>query len=186
MVSITALWLPILVSAVLAFLVSSVIHMILPYHKSDYAKLPGEDSIRAAIRKENAPAGDYAMPHASSMKEMGSPEMLEKYKEGPVSFVTVMPNGPPAMGKTLGQWFVYLLVCSAAVAYVVTRTLDADTHYLQVFRVAGTAAFLCYAGAQPMNSIWKGNKWSTTVKNVFDGLVYALLTAGAFGWLWPR
>jgi hypothetical protein len=186
MVSISALWLPILVSAVLVFLASSVIHMLLPYHKSDYSRLPGEDGVRAAMRKEKPAPGDYVVPYASSMKELGSPEMLEKYKEGPVGFLTVVPDGPPAMNKALGLWFVYLLAGSFVVAYVVSRTLVPDTHYLEVFRVAGTAAFLCYAGAQPMNSIWSGRKWSTTVKNVLDGLVYALLTAGVFGWLWPR
>jgi len=25
-----------------------------------------------------------------------------------------------------------------------------------------------------------------TIKEVVDGLIYGLLTAGTFGWLWPR
>jgi hypothetical protein len=35
------------------------------------------------------------------------------------------------------------------------------------------------------NSIWRGQSWGTTWKHVADGLVYALVTAGTFGWLWP-
>jgi len=37
-----------------------------------------------------------------------------------------------------------------------------------------------------VNAIWKGQPWSVTLKEIFDGLVYGLLTAGTFGWLWPR
>jgi hypothetical protein len=28
--------------------------------------------------------------------------------------------------------------------------------------------------------------WSIVLKESFDGLIYSLLTAGTFGWLWPR
>ena len=32
---------------------------------------------------------------------------------------------------------------------------------------------------------WKMKPCKMTLKHAFDGLVYALLTAGIFGWLWP-
>ena len=35
-------------------------------------------------------------------------------------------------------------------------------------------------------AIWMGKPWSVAWKEVFDGLLYGLVTAGAFGWLWPR
>ncbi len=35
------------------------------------------------------------------------------------------------------------------------------------------------------DSIWKGVPWMVTFKNVVDGVVYGLVTAGVFGWLWP-
>jgi hypothetical protein len=159
--------------------------MVLPYHKGDYRKLPGEEKILAAMRPEKVPPGDYVFPWASSMKEMGSPEMVEKYNQGPVGLVTVRPRGPVKMGKSLGIWFVYCLVISVFVAYLTGRTLDPGTDYLQVFRFAGTSAFLGYAGAEIQNSIWKGQSWGITVKNTFDGLVYGLVTGGTFGWLWP-
>ena len=47
-------------------------------------------------------------------------------------------------------------------------------------------AFACYAIAGWQDSIWFKRSWSTTLKNTFDGLIYALVTAGTFGWLWPR
>jgi hypothetical protein len=45
---------------------------------------------------------------------------------------------------------------------------------------------MAYGLGNLSNSIWKGQPWSMTIKEVIDGLVYALLTAGTFGWLWPR
>ena len=116
---------------------------------------------------------------------MKDPELLKKFEEGPVGFFTILPSGPPAMGKCLLQWFVYSVAISFMVAYVTGRTVAPGTEYLRVFRVAATVAFLAYAGAEPIASIWKGRKWSTTLKNVFDGLIYAWLTGGVFGWLWP-
>ena len=182
MVGLAGLWLPILVSAVLVFIVSSILHMVVQHHNSDWSAMPGEDKVREAMR--GVPPGNYNLPHVSSMKELQNEGVLAKFKEGPVGLVLVQPNGPPAMGKSLVQWFIYSIVVSVFVAYVTSRTVGADGHYLQVFRVAGACAFLAYAGGQPIESIWKGVRWSTTVKNTVDGLLYALVTAGAFGWLW--
>jgi len=186
MVPITALWLPILLSAVIVFVASSIIHMVLPIHKSDYRKLPEEDRVLDTLRAAGVTPGPvYHFPHTTH-KEMKSPEAVERFKRGPVGLLTVIPSGPPAMGKFLGQWFLYCAVIGVFVAYLTGRTLIPGTRYLEVFRVAGTTAFLGYAAAQIQDSIWKGQSWSVTFKHVFDGLIYGLLTAGTFGWLWPR
>ncbi|MFQ5744599.1 MAG: hypothetical protein ACE5HV_13570 [Acidobacteriota bacterium] len=186
MVYLTALWLPVVLSAVIVFIASAIIHMALPFHKNDYAKLPGEDNLLEAMRKEGVGRGDYVFPCAGSHKALQTPEMQEKCKRGPVGFMTVVPSGVPRMGKSLTIWFIYLLVMSFFVAYLTGRTLGAGSEYLAVFRVAGTVAFLGYAGAHASGSIWLGRRWSTTIKSIVDGLVYGLLTAGTFGWLWPR
>jgi hypothetical protein len=186
MVPITALWLPILLSAVIVFAASSIIHMVLPIHKSDYRKLPEEDRVLDAIRAAGVTPGRvYHFPYTTH-KEMKSPGAVERFKRGPVGLLTVIPSGPPAMGKYLVQWFVYCLGVGVFVAYLTGRTRSPSTQYLEVFRVAGTTAFLGYAAAQLQNSIWKGESWGVTFKHVFDGLIYGLLTAGTFGWLWPR
>lgn len=185
MVAISALWLPILLSAVIVFVASSLLHMVLTYHRSDYQKLPNEDAVGAAIRAGNAAPGQYLIPHMS-MNDMRSPEGIEKFKKGPVGMLFLRQSGAPAMGKNLVQWFVYSIVIGVFVAYVTGRTLGAGTAYLSVFRVAGTVAFLAYAAGAPIDSIWRGQTWSATVKAMIDGLVYALLTAGTFGWLWPK
>jgi hypothetical protein len=185
-VSILALWLPIVVSAVLVFVVSSLVHMVFTYHRSDYRKLPNEAATLGALRGAGLAPGSYHFPHAPSMKEAGSPEMIAKFKEGPVGILTVIPSGPPAMPKLLGLWFVYCLVVGIFVAYLAGRTLAPGPPYLAVFRFAGTVAFMAYGVGPLVDSIWKGQRWGVTWKHVFDGLLYALVTAGAFGWLWPR
>jgi hypothetical protein len=184
-VYLTSLWLPILLSAVAVFFGSSILHMVLSYHKSDYSAMPGEDDVRAAMRKESVPPGHYYLPHCVDPKELANPEVKEKFEEGPVAFVTVLPSGVPSMGKPLVTWFVYTLVIATIVAYLTGRTVAPGAEYLTVFRVAGTAALLGFAGAHASESIWKGQPWGITVKHLFDGLVYSLLTAGVFGWLWP-
>ena len=186
MTGLTALWLPILLASVFVFLASSIIHMASPWHKSDYPRVPTEDRVMDALRPLAIPPGDYMVPRPASREDMRSPEFLEKMKKGPVMMLTVMPNGQMSMGRNLGLWFLYLLAVSLFAAYVAGRVLPAGAQYLQVFRFAGTAAFLGYAVALWQMSIWYRRAWSTTIKATVDGLIYAMLTAGTFGWLWPH
>jgi hypothetical protein len=185
MVAITSLWLPILLAAVLVFLVSWLIHTALNYHKSDFGELPSEDAVMDALRPFNIPPGDYAIPRAGDMATFKSPEFQERLNKGPVAFITVLPTGPFKMGASLVQWFVYCIVVGLFAAYIAGRALGPGAEYLSVFRFAGCTAFVGYALALLQNSIWTKKAWSSTLKSMFDGLVYALLTAGAFGWLWP-
>lgn len=185
MTGLEMLWLPILLSSVLVFVASSVIHMLTPWHKGDYPRLPNEGKVLDALRPLAIPPGDYMMPMASSTKEMASPEFNEKLKQGPVVVMTVLPSGPTPMGRNLALWFAYSLVVSLFAAYIAGRALPPDAHYLQIFRFAGATAFLGYTLALWQMSIWYGRSWRITLKSTVDGLVYALLTAGVFGWLWP-
>lgn len=185
MIPLTQLWLPILLSAVFVFIASTIIHMALPIHKGDFGKLPGEEKILAEMRAQGVRPGSYGFPMCESMKDMGSPQMIEKYNLGPVGSMTVIPNGPCNMGKSLVLWFLYSILIGVFVAYVAALGLNRGAAYLPVFRLAGTVAILGYAmGALP-DSIWKGQKWSITFKFVFDGVVYGLVTGATFGWLWP-
>jgi len=185
MVPLTALWIPIVLAAVIVFVASSIMHMVLPYHRSDYRKLPDEEKVLAALRAANLTRGLYNFPFTTH-KEMKSPEVQEKFKQGPVGFLTVFPSGPVNMGKFMGLWFVYCLVIGLFTAYLTGHTVTRGAHYLAVFRVAGTAAFMAYGLGTLSNGIWKGQPWSMVAKECFDGLIYGLLTAGTFGWLWPR
>jgi hypothetical protein len=180
-----SLWIPIVLSAVIVFIASSIMHMLLPYHRNDYRKLPDEEKVLGALRGTGLTRGQYVFPFCTH-KDMKSPEMIEKYKQGPVGTITVFPSGPPLMGKFLGLWLGYCLIIGFFVAYLAWHTLAVGTNHLVVFRVVGTAAFLAYGLGQLSNGIWKGQSWSTTIKEALDGLIYGLLTAGTFGWLWPK
>ena len=185
MVPLSALWLPIVLSAVIVFVASSIMHMVLPYHRSDYQKLPDEEKLLATLRGAGLKRGLYVFPFGTH-KDMKSPAMAEKYNKGPVGMMTIIPNGPPVMPKFLGQWFGFCLIVGFFVAYLAAHTLAPGTNYLEVFRVVGTAAFLAYGLGHVSDGIWKGQPWSGVIKEVIDGLIYGLLTAGTFGWLWPH
>ena len=117
---------------------------------------------------------------------MKSPEFVAKMNAGPVLVMTVRPGGPPSMGRSLALWFAYAIVVGVFAAYMAGRALGPGAPYREVFRFAGCTAFLGYSLALLQNSIWYWRNWSATLKSVFDGLVYGLVTAGIFGWLWPR
>jgi len=185
MVSIASLWLPILLSAVAVFFLSFIIHSFLGYHNSDFSKLESEDEVMDALRKFNIPPGNYLMPRPSSNKERNSPEFKDKVNKGPVAFITTFGSGQINMGKSLTLWFIYCLVVGIFAAYIAGHALEPGAHYLSVFRFAGCTAFIGYSLALVQESVWFNKKWSSAFKSMFDGLLYALFTAGIFGWLWP-
>jgi len=186
MTSLYALWLPILVSALLVFVVSSIIHMVTPWHKSDFPKLPNEDHVADALRPLALPPGDYLIPRPTTRQEMSSAQFAEKMQRGPVFMLTMMPNGPMSMARNLSQWFLYCVVVGVFAAYVTGRALPAGAPYLRVFQFVSVVAFGGYALALWQMSIWYRRGWSLTIKATVDGLIYAALSAGVFGWLWPH
>jgi hypothetical protein len=185
MTGLTELLVPILLSAVLVFVASSIIHMLSPWHKSDFPRLAREDEFRAAVGPLDLPPGDYMVPRAYSTKEMQSAEFLAKMEQGPNVIMTVMPKGKMTMTQSLVLWFFYILAMSIAAAYVAGRALAPGADYLQVFRFVTTTAFLGYSAALLQMSIWYKRAWNITIKSMIDGFIYATLTAGMMGWLWP-
>ena len=184
MVHVPSLWLPILLAAGLVYVASSIIHMFLGYHRKDFGKLPDEDGVMDALR--GAPAGDYSFPHPSSKADLRDEAFRERARRGPTGFLTLSPAGDPfRMGPQLAQWFGYCLIVSAFAGYVTGLTLGPGSGYMEVFRMSSTVAFGAYALAHLQGSVWYRKSWGSTGRNLFDGLVYGLLTGGAFGWLWP-
>jgi hypothetical protein len=186
MVALASLWAPIVLAAVLVFIVSSIVHMVLPYHRNDFGALPAEDDVMNALRGFKIPPGDYMMPCAGTPERMRSPEFQKKVTQGPVALITMIESGPPRMGAQLAWWFAYALVVGVFAGYVASRALPAGAPYMNVFRFTGTVAFAGYGLALWQNTIWYKRAASTTAKSTVDALLYALVTAGAFGWLWPR
>lgn len=179
--TIADLWQAILVSAVIVWFASAIIWTALPWHKNDYAKTSDEEGVRAALR--GLAPGLYNVPHVMDMKDMKTPEVQQKFNDGPLAFITVLPNGMPSMGRNMGLSFVYNVVVSVICAYVVSRTMAPDAEYLEVFRIAGCTAWLAYGVGIVPDSIWFGRPWSSTVKHLIDAFIYGLLTGGAFGGL---
>lgn len=177
---------PALVSTVLVFVASSVIHMVLRWHNADYRKLSNEDEVRAAVRRTSPAPGQYVLPHCGDSKAMASEEMQKKFQEGPNAVLWVRANGNVKLGPFLGAWTAYVFVVSLLVGYVGASALPDVASYTKVFQVVGAAAWLAYAWGGPSDSIWKGKPWISTFRGLVDGLVYACLTAGAFAWMWTR
>jgi Flp pilus assembly protein TadB len=186
MVTIVSLWLPILLSAVAVFVVSSLLHMVLRYHQNDFRRLPQEEAVLEALHKFSIPPGEYALPWCGSMAAMKDPAVQKKMADGPVGFFTVFPNGQPGMGAPLVQWFIYSLVVGIFAAYLTGHALQPGASYAEVLRFASCTAFLGYSLALVQVSIWYRRQWSTSIKNLIDGLIYGLVTGAIFGWLWPH
>jgi hypothetical protein len=185
MVSLTALWLPIVVSAVVVFVASSLVWMVLPHHRSDWKGLRDQKGMIAELERQGWDGGQFVFPYAGNPPKRDA-DWQRQCKEGPAGMLVLYPRGGVNMGKSLALWFILCLVLALFVAYLTGLTVPVGAPYLRVFRIAGTAAVLAWAGALPGGAIWFGRSWSSTLKEVVDGIVYGLLVAGVFGWLWPR
>lgn len=184
MVTFTALLLPILVAAVCVFVLSSIVWMVLPYHKKDYRELPDQEAVRAALGG-GVPPGQYCVPYGSGPEDWKTEEYQRRVKEGPVAMLTVMPNAMPNMGKNLGLWFVYCLVVGLATAYVAMHALDPRATFGSVLRITGTIAVMAYAFAVVPGAIWHGRPFSAVLKEAFDGVLYGLTTGLVLAAMWP-
>jgi hypothetical protein len=186
MVTLGALWLPIVVSAVILFVASALMWMVVGHHRSDFKGVTDEPALREALRKQGLVPGSYLLPFTMDPAKRESPEMKKMFEEGPIVWLTVVPPGYRGMGPMLIKQFIFFLVVSYFVAYVTGRVIPPAADYLHVFRIAGATAMMAYSFGHIPSSIWFGRPWSITVKDFIDGVVYGLLTAGTFGWLWPK
>ncbi len=182
MVGLPELWLPILLSAIVVFVASFLAWMALPHHKGDWKGVPDEESFLGAAR--SVPPGQYMFPYCGSQAQMKDPEFKKRMEAGPHGTMTVWP-GPPAMGLNLVLTFIFYIVVGIFVAYLGTHALERGAEYLTVFRITGTAAIMAYVFGMIPNAIWMRKSLRSLVADVIDGIVYGLLTAGIFGWMWP-
>jgi len=185
MPSFAALWLPIVVSAVAIFVLSSVMHMVLPWHKSDYPRVANEDALMDALRPLAIPPGEYLVPRPQNMQDLKSPAFLEKMNAGPVFILRMLPNGLRPMSGPLFQWFIYLLVVDAFAAHIAQFVAPgAGMH--RIFHVVALTSLLGYAAALWQMTIWYRRSAWITFKSTIDGLIYAIVTGLVFVWLWPK
>ena len=64
MTFIAALWLPILASAVIVFIASSIIHMAPLWHRGELPAPPDADRLQDAMRPFGLKPGEYMLPRA--------------------------------------------------------------------------------------------------------------------------
>ena len=183
--SILDLWQPVLLGSFSAWIASALIHMALKYHNSDYKELQNEDAVRSALRSARPGLGVHSVPYCIDMGQLQEEAMQAKFREGPVALVTVLPSGLPNMGKLVGQQLLHFVLGCALVAYCATLALSPGADYMTVFRFVATVTFLTFSWAVVPFSIWYGHSWSSAAKYLLDALIYGLLVAGCFAWLWP-
>ncbi len=184
-ITLLQLWMPILLGTFLAWIASALIHVVAKYHNSDYQALSNEEEVMDAVRNGSPKLGIHTLPCCAEMSEMNKPEVQEKFNKGPVAILTVFPNGLLKMGKLMLQQITFFLGGCIVIAYCATQALTAGVDYMAVFRFVSTVGFLAFGWANIPMSIWYGHPWSTTAKYLFDALIYALVVAGSFAWLWP-
>ena len=185
MVPLAQLWLPIVASAIGVFVASSLVHMLLKWHNSDYRKLPNEDEVRSALKSSANAPGMYFVPHVMDHKEVARPENTQKFVEGPIALVTIRSPGPPKMGPYLGKWFLLCLLVSVVAGYLASRTVPAGASFLAVCRPTSIVAFMAYGIGSITDGIWWSRPWGTVVKDLADAVIYAVVTACIFAALWP-
>jgi hypothetical protein len=187
MTALLALWLPILVSAVAVFVISSLVHMVFKWHTPDYKAFANEDAVRAAINAGQPAPGQYVLPYCADMKQLATEEMAKKFREGPVGFLRLSAPGAHNMGRSLGLWFLLTLVVSSFGAYLAVRLCGLDpAQGARAAKLVGAVSFAAYAFGTIPESIWMARPWISTAKYVFDAALYALGTWVVFLWLWPR
>jgi hypothetical protein len=185
-VSVSELWLAILVAGLLSWIASALIHMLIKYHNADYKGLSNEDAVSSALADKSPVPALYTLPYCSDMKAMGEVAMQKKFNDGPVAMIIIMPNGMPPMGKLLTQQILFFILGSFLIGYLASISIAANTDVMMVFRQVFIASFLTYGWAQIPYSIWMGQPWSNCVRYLLDALIYAAVTASTFSFLWPN
>ena len=185
MSTISQLWLPILVTAALIFVASSLIHMVFKWHNSSYQGFANEDAVRAAIGASAPLPGQYILPHCLDMKAMQSDAMQRKFIEGPIAFVTLRKNGPPTMGSSLAFWFLYCVVIAAIAGAIAAYAFGMNASPNRTGHIVGAVCLLAFSGGSIQQGIWMGKPWNSVAKEVLDGFIYACIAAATFTWLWP-
>jgi hypothetical protein len=183
MVTLSMLWLPILLSAVAVLIAANVLWMALPFwHNADYGRVPEEKLILDAM--STAKSGQYLVPRMDWRKL--TPEERQASQSRPVVYMLVRNPAKFSFAPALVLYFLYGLAIAIIVGYLTGRTRGPGAESLEVFRVAGTAGFLAYGFRSVSDAIWYGKPWRVAFKEMIDGLIYGLLMGAIFSWLWPR
>lgn len=181
---ITALWMPIVLSAVAVWMASAAAWMFIGHHKKDFIGLPNEDAFIDAVRSMGIPPGNYGFPYAEGRSCNNNPEFMAKWERGPAGMVNVWPK--VSMGRNMVLTFINYLVVSTIIAYLGHGLLPEGTEFMPVFRTLGTAGILAYGFAFIPGMVWFNAYPRAIVMSIIDGIVYGLITGAIFAALWPK
>lgn len=181
----TELWAPIVLSAVIAWIVSAIIWTVAPHRKAEWSGVTDEERFLGTIRSMSLGAGYYMFPFCGDAAQMKDEAFKKRWNEGPIGVLHVWSHRR-SMGACMIGSFVFNLVASVFIAYIAWNSLDgrAGLDYLKVFQITGATAFMAYSFALIPGGIWFGKPIRSMVYDVVEGLVIGLLTGGVFGWLW--
>lgn len=184
-VALLDLWLPIVCATAVVWIFSFIFWAASPWHKPDVNPLPDQDGFDGAVAGFDLKPGFYMTPCTHDSKEWKEQAFIDRYNRGPWMTLNVFP-GKPSMGKNMVLTVLTFLCVSVLVAYLATLGVRAGAEYMHVFRFVAVAAGLGYIFGGIPNDIWfaKPRRWFVT--GVIDAVVYALVTAGFFAWMWPE
>ncbi len=185
MAFIAQFWLPILAATVAVFVVSALIWMVAPHHKTEWRTHPNEAQVLSAIRSSGATPGAYLIPHSPDQKAMKDPAFQAKLAEGPLGTLFLRPPGMPNMGRLLTQQFIFFLVVNIFLIHVAWYVLNTGAPSLQVFHLVAIIGFMTFGFGVVPESIWFGRPWKSCILSLIDALIYALVVAAVIGYLWP-
>ena len=183
-VSLASLWLPILVSTVAVFFVSSLAWMVLPHHQKDINAIADEKAWFEHLKQHDLPPGTYMWPGCASQEKTKSPEFQTRYSAGPWGSINILP-GKPNFARNLACVFLIYLIVSMFVGYITAEARYAAAGFFSVFQVAAATAVLAYCAGSIPGAVFMGKPGRFMATDFIDGLVYGLLTGVVFALLWP-
>jgi hypothetical protein len=179
------LWLPTLVSAVAVFILSSIVHMVVPWHKNDYMSFPDEAAMLDTLRAHNLKPGEYLAPRPTSRGDMASPEFKERVKRGPLVILNIATSDSASLARPLILWFIFVIIVSWLSGHIAWGAGASAAAPRGIFHAVALTAFLAYAAGLWPQTIWFRKPWLTSFKASFDGLIYAVVTGLIFVYFWP-
>ena len=176
------LWLPIVASAVLLFVLSAASHMALPWRRNEWGRITESEALQASL--EGLRPGLYAFPAAPDPKQQMTKEWRDRWAKGPSGWLTIAPRAPVDMGRNMALSVVAYLLVACLAAYVAWHALGPAPHGRAVFRLVGTLGFMSFGVGTVFESIWYHRPWRAYASDALDALLSGLVMAAAFAWLW--
>lgn len=178
--SLSDLWLPILLAGLATHILSTLFWMVFPHHKPEWKRVPVEDDLMDFLQQRQVPADQYMFPFASSGREAGSEQF--KAKQAKCRGMLVLWERPLEMGPAIVKTLLFFLFASFSIGYVATLSLPAGADFARVFRFVTTVGLLTHVYAKFPNVFWFRMRVAT---HVMDGIAYAIATGLIFAALWP-